>query len=40
MDDWMLFDIPERHKSATWDGHTAKDVIARLRELLLLRDSE
>ena len=35
MDDWKLFDVVERYTSAPWDGHTAKDVMARLREFLL-----
>ena len=28
--DWDLFDIPEKEKSNTWDGHTPQDVYKRL----------
>lgn len=28
--DWDLFDIPEKEKANTWDGHTPQDVYKRL----------
>lgn len=29
--DWDLFDIQEREKADKWDGHTAQDVLVRLK---------
>lgn len=34
MNDWDLFDIPEREKAAKWDGHTPEDVEQRLTDFL------
>ena len=31
--DWDLFKVQARAKAAAWDGHTAQDVIERLRKL-------
>ena len=28
--DWDLFNIPEKEKANTWDGHTSQDVYKRL----------
>ena len=30
MKDWDLFQIPEKEKANTWDGHTPQDVYKRL----------
>ena len=30
MKDWDLFDIPEKERSNTWDGHSPQDVYERL----------
>ena len=30
MKDWDLFDIPEKEKANTWDGHSPQDVYERL----------
>jgi hypothetical protein len=30
MKDWGLFDIPEKEKANTWDGHSPQDVLERL----------
>lgn len=34
LDDWDLFDIPERDRAAEFDGHTAADTADRLRWFL------
>lgn len=31
--DWDLFNVPEKERANEWDGHTAKDVIIRLKSL-------
>ena len=30
MKDWDLFNVPEKEKANTWDGHSPKDVYERL----------
>jgi hypothetical protein len=37
MEDWHLFECPERETSPEWDGHTTKHVIERL---LTLKDND
>lgn len=34
MKDWDLFNVPEKEKANTYDGHTPQDVAKRLREFL------
>ena len=34
MKDWDLFQVPEKERSNTWDGHDPRDVAKRLREYL------
>lgn len=36
--DWDLFNIPERDRADKWDGHTAKDVIKRLKAISILKE--
>lgn len=36
MKDWELFNVPEKEKANTYDGHTPKDVSKRLRDFLTL----
>ena len=35
MKDWDLFNVPEKEKANTYDGHTPQDVAKRLREFLI-----
>lgn len=37
--EWKLFDIPEREKANTYNGHTPKDVEKTLKELVLEKSS-
>ena len=36
MKDWDLFNIPEKDRANTWDGHSPKDVAERLRNFLMM----
>lgn len=36
MKDWVLFNVPEKEKANTYDGHTPQDVAKRLRDFLSL----
>lgn len=38
--DWDLFQIDELERAAEWDGHTAQDVVKRLRDYLKLKNTE
>lgn len=35
---WNLFDIPDKDRANKWDGHTAQDVVLRLKKIVLPDD--